>query len=96
MDEREKLRKFRELDDAFATALQELDGGGASNEAAKPQEPPFEERLQALMHEYSQSSYSVATLLRTIVELQNSSHTGSEKSAGAAPLALPERKAKRP
>ncbi|MCK0743712.1 hypothetical protein [Chromohalobacter nigrandesensis] len=73
MDEREKLRKFRELDDAFATALQELDDGGASNEKAKPQEPPFEERLQALMNEYSQSSQSVATLLRTIVELRHSS-----------------------
>ncbi|MCK0714413.1 hypothetical protein ACFO0U_13690 [Chromohalobacter sarecensis] len=73
MDEREKLRKFRELDDAFATALQELDGGGASNAEAEPQEPPFEERLQALMNEYSQSSRSVATLLRTIVELRHTS-----------------------
>lgn len=73
MDEREKLRKFRELDDAFATALQELDGGGASNEDTAPQEPPFEERLKALMQEYDQSSQSVATLMRTIVELGHSS-----------------------
>ncbi|MCK0767000.1 hypothetical protein ACFO0E_06400 [Chromohalobacter beijerinckii] len=73
MDEREKLRKFRELDDAFATALQELDGGGASNEDAAPQEPPFEERLQALMQEYNQSSQSVATLMRTIVEIGHAS-----------------------
>ncbi|WP_261532299.1 hypothetical protein [Chromohalobacter canadensis] len=74
MDEREKLRKFRELDDAFATALQELDSVGASNEEATPQEPPFEERLKALMQEYDQSSQSVATLMRTIVELRQSSH----------------------
>ncbi len=73
MDEREKHRKFRELDDAFASALQELDSGEASNEDDAPQEPPFEERLQALMQEYSQSSQSVATLMRTIVELGHSS-----------------------
>ncbi len=29
MDEREKLRRFRELDNAFAEALRELDGGAA-------------------------------------------------------------------
>lgn len=30
MDEREKLRKFRELDDAFAEALKSLEGSGES------------------------------------------------------------------
>ncbi|TDU25118.1 hypothetical protein C8E00_101510 [Chromohalobacter marismortui] len=96
MDEREKLRKFRELDDAFASALKELDSGGARHQDTAPQAPPFEERLHALMEEYGQSSHSVATLLRTIVELQQAAYEGSAKPAGTPSLALPERKAKRP
>lgn len=32
LDEREKLRKFRELDDAFGAALRELDGGESSSD----------------------------------------------------------------
>jgi hypothetical protein len=47
MDEREKLRKFRELDDAFAEALRELDNpDGRSRMPDAPSEataPPLEE-----------------------------------------------------
>ena len=47
MDEREKLRKFRELDDAFAEALRELDNpDGRSGMPDAPSEvtaPPLEE-----------------------------------------------------
>lgn len=49
MDEREKLRKFRELDDAFAEALRELDNpDGRSGMPHAPSEvevtaPPLEE-----------------------------------------------------
>ncbi|GEN25986.1 hypothetical protein [Halomonas cupida] len=38
MDEREKLRKFRELDDAFAEALKGLEGSGEPDDA--PDAPP--------------------------------------------------------
>ncbi|MEC9483937.1 MAG: hypothetical protein UMU75_11570 [Halomonas sp.] len=85
MDEREKLRKFRELDDAFAQALRELEStskpadpepqaeASASNEDAH--QPPlqdtheFERRLRTLMHDFQQSDASVNTLLRTMLEL---------------------------
>ncbi|WP_026068610.1 hypothetical protein [Halomonas smyrnensis] len=46
MDEREKLRKFRELDDAFAEALRELDTSGPALDIStgspvrSPDEPP--------------------------------------------------------
>lgn len=85
MDEREKLRKFRELDDAFAEALKELDGGGAKpNQATQSPTPhteeqrierererqaAFERRLKALMNEYALPAESVSTLMRTLVEL---------------------------
>ncbi|SDJ64938.1 hypothetical protein [Billgrantia gudaonensis] len=57
LDEREKLRQFRELDDAFARALREMEVD------------TFEQRLKALMAEYAQSSESVTRLLRTLQEL---------------------------
>jgi len=84
MDEREKLRKFRELDDAFAAALRELDDPAAradiptgppvrSLEAQEPDETTrqaaFEERLRALMQEYAQPEESVTHLLRTLQSL---------------------------
>ncbi len=84
MDEREKLRKFRELDDAFAEALKELDGNGqnhvepeedaATREARRQAEEQerqrlFEKRLQDLMAEYRLPSESVSTLMRTLMEL---------------------------
>lgn len=84
MDEREKLRRFRELDDAFAEALRELEGSGnvpdASIEpsllAATPvheDEPPgrdhFEDRLLALMQEYQQPGEQVADMLATLKAL---------------------------
>ncbi|WP_299311564.1 hypothetical protein [uncultured Halomonas sp.] len=80
LDEREKLRKFRELDDAFAEALRELDDPdarsripvgppvAASRETqesdAVAQEKDFEKRLQALMREHQQSAVQVAELLK--------------------------------
>lgn len=81
MDEREKLRKFRELDDAFANALRELDNADTrtdiptgppvrSLEAQQQDEPSpqqsFEQRLKALMQEYAQSGESVRHLLQTL------------------------------
>lgn len=81
MDEREKLRKFRELDDAFANALRELEGAktaplrqGPSDEELKREQErerqqAFEQRLKALMHEYAQPAESVSTLMRTLVQL---------------------------
>ena len=70
MNEREKLRMFRELDDALASALRDLGGGDADSQDASPSTPSFEERLHDLMQEYQLSSRNVATLLRTIVELR--------------------------
>lgn len=67
MNEREKLRMFRELDDALASALRDIGGGDADSQDASP---AFEERLHELMQEYQLSSRNVATLLRTIVELR--------------------------
>ncbi|QJQ96533.1 MULTISPECIES: hypothetical protein [unclassified Halomonas] len=83
MDEREKLRKFRELDDAFADALKELEGSkpkpaAVSNELAdaerlreqeREKQRIFEKRLKALMAEYAQPADSVSTLIRTLVKL---------------------------
>lgn len=70
MDEREKLRMFRELDDALASALRDIGGGDADSQKAAPSTPSFEERLHDLMQEYQLSSRNVATLLRTMVELR--------------------------
>lgn len=84
MDEREKLRQFRELDDAFAEALRELEGcDNAPDTALEPpllaaapvQEDerldrnPFEDRLRALMQEYQQPGEQVADLLVTLKAL---------------------------
>lgn len=85
MDEREKLRKFRELDDAFAEALKELESS-TSKTAAEPKadvlslderrrqqererQAAFERRLEALMNEYSLPAESVSTLMQTLVKL---------------------------
>ncbi|WP_092846612.1 hypothetical protein [Modicisalibacter xianhensis] len=75
MDEREKLRKFRELDDAFAQALRELDKSSPKPEPeaeeVPSQEDPqeFERRLRALMADFQQTDTSVDTLLRTMLKL---------------------------
>lgn len=76
MDEREKFRKFRELDDAFGDALRALDKE-SSKEANTDDEAPagistqqhFEQRLTALMKEYRQSPESVSELLCTLLAL---------------------------
>ena len=71
MDEREKLRKFRELDDAFAQALREMDGGshaGTSQPKAPAARPDFEIRLQGLMEEYVLSESCVHKMLSTLLE----------------------------
>lgn len=67
MDEREKFRKFRELDDAFAEALRGMEGD--SQRQQRDERKEFELRLRALMSDYSQSDTSVDTLLRTLLEL---------------------------
>lgn len=67
MDEREKLRKFRELDDAFAQALREIEG--SSQQPSRDEGKEFEQRLRTLMNDYRQSDTSVDTLLRTLIEL---------------------------
>lgn len=85
MDEREKLRKFRELDDAFAEALRELDDPDSkldiptgppvhtleSIEQAEQsrQQQTFEQRLEALMREYHQPADSVSHLLQILKDL---------------------------
>ncbi|MFG6160111.1 hypothetical protein ACGTNG_15010 [Halomonas sp. 1390] len=90
VDEREKLRKFRELDDAFAEALRGLDAadskpkgpsgatelseGQTQGVAVEPQDETarqrlFEERLTALMSEYTQSADEVSRLLQTLKSL---------------------------
>ena len=70
MDEREKLRKFRELDDAFAQALRDLDGGTKAGPAAEREStrPAFEERLHSLMAEYALSQSCVHEMLSTLLE----------------------------
>ncbi|UYG09353.1 hypothetical protein [Halomonas sp. M4R1S46] len=85
MDEREKLRKFRELDDAFAEALKELENPdsrldiptGPPVRSLEAQERPdgeavqqaFERRLKALMQDYAQPAESVSRLLETLRSL---------------------------
>ncbi|MFQ3787573.1 hypothetical protein [Halomonas sp. A29] len=85
MDEREKLRKFRELDDAFAQALRELEKPEsrldiptgppvrslAERDAEEQQQrqQAFETQLKSLMKEYAQPRESVAILLRTLQTL---------------------------
>lgn len=79
MDEREKLRKFRELDDAFAEALRELDSSDVDSDipaeapAATPPSPgdtpgrdEFEDRLRTLMQEYHKPAEDVIGLLRAL------------------------------
>lgn len=70
MNEREKLRKFRELDDAFAQALRELDGGPRGSEQAfdEHKDSDFEDRLQGLMSEYALSQRCVHEMLSTLME----------------------------
>jgi hypothetical protein len=84
LDERDKLRQFRELDDAFADALRQLDDPDNRLEIptgppvrpledqaddAAPDAPTFETRLHALMQEYAQPAESVSAMLRTLKEL---------------------------
>ena len=85
MDEREKLRKFRELDDAFAEALRELESPDSkldiptgppvrAREAREQQDEEarqqaFEQRLKTLMSEYAQPAESVSSLLQTLKDL---------------------------
>lgn len=75
MDEREKLRKFRELDDAFADALLALEK--ESHQAAKDKDvsaeelrqSDFKQRLTDLMKDYQQPAADVSELLNTLVVL---------------------------
>lgn len=67
MDEREKLRKFSELDDAFAKALKEMEA--PSSEPANDPQQNFEQRLRVLMSDFQQSDADVDELLRTLLEL---------------------------
>ncbi|MDW5375397.1 hypothetical protein R6258_00565 [Halomonas sp. HP20-15] len=67
MDEREKLRKFRELDDAFAKALKEIET--PSKEPANHPQQNFEQRLRVLMGDFKQSDADVNELLKTLLEL---------------------------
>lgn len=85
MDEREKLRRFRELDDAFAQALRDLDSPDVrmdiptgppvrpleAQEAAESAatQESFERRLEALMQDYALPAESVSDLLRTLQAL---------------------------
>lgn len=84
MGERDKLRQFRELDDAFAEALRELDSSPAVETPADPESEPsapaahaaavesgesFEQRLEVLMAEYELSAERVRELLRTLQRL---------------------------
>lgn len=84
MGERDKLRQFRELDDAFAEALRELESSPAAESsvdlecrpvasvehaAAVESGEPFEQRLEALMTEYELSAERVRELLQTLQRL---------------------------
>lgn len=86
MGERDKLRQFRELDDAFATALRELDTTPAAEPASELALEPtstqdktplgsapeeFEQRLEALMAEYDFSSQRVRELLETLQHVES-------------------------
>ena len=76
MDEREKLRQFRELDDAFAEALRELEPSPAAESDAETDAPPtqaaqpagedFQRRLEALMAQYELSAERVRELVETL------------------------------
>ena len=76
MDEREKLRQFRELDDAFAEALRELEPSPAVERNAETAAPPaqavppsgedFQRRLEALMAQYELSAERVRELVETL------------------------------
>lgn len=66
MDEREKLRKFRELDDAFAQALRDLDGTSQERVTPANDRLEFEDRLTTLMQEYSLSRETVHELIETL------------------------------
>ncbi len=68
MDEREKLRKFRELDDAFAQALRDMDGSTSQPAPEMAETVDFETRLLALMEEYALSREAVRDLVETLVE----------------------------
>ncbi|WP_240612329.1 hypothetical protein [Salinicola lusitanus] len=70
MNEREKIRKFRELDDAFAEALRELDGGPSRSEqvSVDQKDSDFKDRLQHLMQEYALSQRCVHKMLSTLME----------------------------
>ncbi|MCW4151943.1 hypothetical protein OM427_20710 [Halomonas sp. 18H] len=78
LDEREKLRKFRELDDAFAEALRDLEQPGeqprspaAETSEATPveREVAFKQQLETLMREYALPAESVSDLLSTMKAL---------------------------
>ncbi|MFP4137009.1 MAG: hypothetical protein ACLFSR_01485 [Halomonas sp.] len=69
MDEREKLRQFRELDDAFAEALRELEPATSAEApaAASPaSNEDFQQRLEALMAQYELSAERVRELVETL------------------------------
>ena len=81
-DERDKLRKFRELDDAFAEALRDLDQlespARSSDQAAsqsgkqvdeQDREVAFKRQLESLMQEYALPADSVSDLLATLKSL---------------------------
>ncbi|GAB2798307.1 hypothetical protein GCM10027040_26210 [Halomonas shantousis] len=71
MDEREKLRKFRELDDAFAQALRDMEHSNRPSQQTEEQPPvSFEKRLHDLMEEYRLSQENVTALLRTLIDLE--------------------------
>lgn len=79
MEERDKLRKFRELDDAFAEALRGLDSPDAApdiptgppvrsldEQEADARQQTFERRLRELMQDYALPEASVSELLQTL------------------------------
>ncbi|MBZ9556765.1 MULTISPECIES: hypothetical protein [Modicisalibacter] len=70
LSEREKLRQFNELDDAFAKALRDLD---ASSEASsRNARRDFEKQLRDLMKDFQQSDDSVRDLLSIMLEYEAS------------------------
>lgn len=87
MGERDKLRQFRELDDAFAAALRELEPSPATQSDSEPESQQtdssgraaeaessgdFEQRLEALMAEYEFSAQRVRELLQTLQHFRKS------------------------
>ena len=83
MDEREKFRKFRELDDAFAEALRGMEGD--SRRQQRDERKEFEQRLRTLMNDYSQSDASVDTLLRTLLGFGRIACSGGAPAWPVAP-----------